>query len=381
MSTDPADATQAAEAEPVAVAFVASYGQLGGSEIYLERLLSHLASGWISSVIVLGHGPLADRLREQGHRVDVIPTGASFSAMMRSSWHLRRIFAATRPALVHANGLKAALAAVPAAFGRRLPVLWVRHDFSYEGHRARALARMCGGVVCVSHALADTFHGKLARKVRVVPTGLPGSDISREAARGHLGDLGGDPLISLVGQLIPGKGHLELVAIAPQLRARLPGIRILFVGGEAAGSYGATYLVELRRRVAELGEDDVIEFLGHRDDALMVVARSAMVVMPSVAADGTRTEGFPLVALESLALGTPLVGYAVGGLPELVGDCASLVRPGDRQGLLEQIVRVATDRSSWERMSGCGRERVGTRFSMNSMITGLQRAYRMVASG
>jgi glycosyltransferase involved in cell wall biosynthesis len=382
MLDDHVGVSDVADTQPVAVAFVSSYGGLGGGEIYLERLLSNLGRRWIGSVTLLGDGPLVGRLRRLGVPVDVIPTGSSVPAMLRSSWRLRRGFLMSRPVVVHANGLKAALASAVAAVGTRVRVVWVRHDFSFEGWRARALARRCGAVVCVSDALTRTFRGRIGRRVHLVRTGLPEWNIERSTASRRLsellGDRSGDPVVSLVAQLVPGKGHLELVEITPELIRRLPDARILFVGGEAAGSYGASYLEKLRRRIEEIGVGNHIEFMGHRDDVLTFIAGSDLVVMPSVASDAAQTEGFPLVGLESLAIGTPLVAYSVGGLPELAGDCGHLVSPGDRKGLLEAIVRVATDRSESGQRSARGRERVRARFSMAGMIGGLQQVYRVV---
>ena len=382
MLDDPVGVTDAADAEPVAVAFVSSYGGLGGAEIYLERLLSDLEHGWIGSVTLLGDGPLVGRLRRLGIRVDVIPTGSRFPGMLRSSWRLRRRLIASRAVVVHANGLKAALATAVGATGTRLQVVWVRHDFSFEGWRARALARRCASVVCVSDALTRTFEGRVGRRVHVVRTGLPDSNIERSAASRRLseflGDRSGEPLVSLVAHLVPGKGHLELVEIAPELIRRLPDARILFVGGEAAGSYGASYVEKLRGRIEEIGVGNRIEFIGYREDVLTFIAGSDLVVIPSLANDGAQTEGFPLVGLESLALGTPLVAYSVGGLPELAGDCGYLVSPGDRKGLLEAIVRVVVDRSESGQRSARGRERVRARFSMEGMIGGLQQVYRLL---
>ena len=76
-----------------------------------------------------------------------------------------------------------------------------------------------------------------------------------------------------------------------------------------------------------------------------------------------------------MAVGTPIVAYRVGGLPESVGDCGSLVDPGDRRGLLDAIIRVLAGSDALGSHSMCGRERVTTRFSMAGMVDGLQRAY------
>jgi len=365
------------------VAFVSSYGGLGGSEIYLERLLGSLDRSYVHSVISLGQGPLVERLRALDHEVEVVPTSGDPWSFAASAWKVRRLLLEARPDVVHANGLKAAIVTVLAATSTRLSVVWVRHDFSMEGWRARALARRCRRVVCVSHALSRTFRGAVLRKVHAVHTGMPEVNIEREEARRHvchaIAEPHADPVISLVGHLIPGKGHLELIEIAPQLLKRLPNARMLLVGDVPTDRF-APYVERLEDRIEQLGLGKAVTFLGHRDDVLTMIAGSDLVVMPSVSGhEGIETEGFPLLALEALAVGTPVVAYAVGGLPELVADCGSLVPPGDREGLREAILRVATDQVVRERMSGCGPERVREAFSVDDMITKLQHVYHLAA--
>ena len=378
--TRPADA-----ATPLSVAFISSYGGLGGSEIYLERLLGMLDRSLVHSVISLGDGALIDRLRALDHSVEVVPTSGDPRSFAISAWTVRRLLRARRPRVVHANGLKAAIVTALATTGTGLPVVWIRHDFSMEGWRAQTLALRCRRVICVSHALARTFHGALQRKVDVVHTGLPEVDLDRDDARQHLRDIVAEPLaepiISLVGHLIPNKGHLELIEVCPELLARLPNARILFVGDVPSERF-APYAERLKDRVKQLGLGETTTFLGHRNDALTLIAGSDLVVMPSVSGHGAiETEGFPLIALEALAVGTPVVAYGVGGLPELIADCGALVPQSDREGLLDGILRLTTDRATWERMSSCGRERARTSFSSTSMIAGLQRAYQLAARG
>jgi glycosyltransferase involved in cell wall biosynthesis len=245
------------------------------------------------------------------------------------------------------------------------------------------LARACSGVICVSDALARTFLGRSRRKVKVVHTGIPGIDIGREDSRRRLLELIGDPharpVISLVGRLVPEKGHAELIEITPQLLRRLPDTHIFFIGGMPTDRF-ATHVDRLRERIEELDVGGTITFLGHRDDTLMHIAGSDMVVMPSVTSHpGVETEGFPLIALEALTIGTPVVAYGIGGMPELLGDCGLLVAPKNRESLRAAIERVATDRTLRERMSSCGADRVRMRFSMADMLARLQDAYREAA--
>ncbi len=365
--------------------FVSSYGTLGGSEIYLERLIAHLDPDWVKGVVLLGDGPLADHLRPASPVLQVIPTTGGVQGMVASSRRLRRALREIDPSVVHANGVKAAIVTLLATLWTRMPVVWVRHDFSFDGWRARALARRCTRVVCVSEAIARTFVGHVARKVVIVHTGLPDVVVPRDEARRHLESdvTGPDPgfVISLVGRLVPGKGHQDLVAIAPAILERIPKARFLLIGGEASSRY-ADYVIDLTGRIEEEDLMDTVAMLGYRDDVLPLIAASDVVVMPSMSSYRTiETEGFPLLALEAMALGTPVVAYGVGGIPEAVGDCGLLVAPGDRGALTDAIVKVGSDRPLRERIAICGRQRVVDRFSISGMVTRLQEVYTSASAG
>ena len=362
------------------VVFVSSYGGSGGSEIYLERLLGLIPRPTVRSVVSLGEGTLPERIRALGFNVEVLATPGAPLSVASSSLILRRRLRKLQPEVVHANGLKAAIVSVLATSGTAVPVVWVRHDFSWEGWRARALASRCRRVICVSDVLTRTFPPTMSRKIDVVHTGIPEIAVDRPTARRHavriIGDQQANPIVSLIGHLIPGKGHQELVEIAPALLRELPDTRLLLIGDEPSDRFHA-YVERLHHRIDELGIVDAVIFLGHRDDALTLIGASDVVVMPSVSMyKKIETEGLPLLGLEALAVGTPVVAYAVGGLPELLADCGSLVAPGDRQALLQAIVNVVRDRPTWERLSNCGRMRARRSFDANDMARKLVDVYR-----
>ena len=151
------------------------------------------------------------------------------------------------------------------------------------------------------------------------------------------------PVIVLLGRLHPAKGQLELLAAVPALLAAFPGARVALVGGEDPAQ--AAYADRVRRQVAELGAGASVQLTGHRDDAVELLAGADVVVIPSVPDErGMGREGFGLVGVEALAVGTPIVGYADGALPEVLGDAAVLVPPGDRTALAAAVVALLGDR-------------------------------------
>ena len=95
--------------------------------------------------------------------------------------------------------------------------------------------------------------------------------------------------------------------------------------------------------VARLGLEHRVELAGHVDDVeLARLYRSAEAfVFPSL------FEGFGLPVVEAMASGTPVVTTTAGSLPEVAGDAAILVPPGDPAALAEGIERALTDPSAW----------------------------------
>ncbi len=347
--------------EPLAVTFVSSHARAGGAERYLEHVLDLLGPDWVRAVVVLEDGPLVERLRAK-HPTRVIPTGAGWTSILASARRLRALLREDEPKLVHANGVKAAIVSVLAAAGTKIPVVWVRHDFSYDGRVARLVAGRCRVTVGVSEAVARGLP-----HARVVYPALAAED-TVAAARTREAHA-----VVLVGYFHPVKGQAELVEAAPSILERVPDARILFVGGEDPNAGG--YLETVRARARELGVEHAVAFLGHRTDAAALIGSSDVAVVTTLG----RGEGFGLAALEALDAGTPVVGYAAGALPEIVGDCGRLVPAADRAALADAIVELLSDDALRASLASCGRERARERFSVERWRNGLVDAYREAA--
>lgn len=362
------------------VTYVSSHAKRGGAERYLELLLGSLGPAWVDRVVCLEEGPLAERLRGAGHPVEVIATSGSRMEIARCSVALRASLRRSRALVVHANGVKAALMSTMAVAGTGIPVVWVKHDFAWDGWPARLIAWRCSQVVAVSRAVTGTFGPSLRPKIHVVHNGLPPIEIAREAARASaldavgLGSGDGARILALVGTLVPVKGHLELLGMVERLAGRVDGLRVMFVGGVHPNM--PAYAAAVSRRIDELALMDIVSMVGHREDALTLIAGSDAVVMPTVAdARSGWKEGFPLVALEAMACGTPVVAYAEGGIPEAVGDCGLLVPLGDRAALEDELVRTLTDAGLASALAECGRRRVAERFTLSGMAQAMKERY------
>ena len=171
-------------------------------------------------------------------------------------------------------------------------------------------------------------------------------------------------IIAIIGRLSSEKGHKQLIEALPGLIDTFPELILLIVGD------GPTRK-ECKLLVSELRMETAVRFAGHRYDIPAILAAVDVVTMPSV------REGFPNTALESIAAGRPVVGYRVGGLPEIVidGKTGFLVPPGDIGALAQALLKILTNSALAETMRGeCLLH--ANRFTVANHVERLEQIYR-----
>ena len=257
---------------------------------------------------------------------------------------LRSAFAAWRPDVVHAHGVRAgALAglAIGSMGLRSRPALAVTvHNAPPDARAARlvygGLERICARradlVLCASADLLARMRrlgASDAQQFDVAPEPLkPPSAEEIATARADIG-AGDRPVVLTVGRLARQKGLDVLIAGAARWRDRDPQPRTVIVGDGplAAG---------LRAQASRAGAD--VLFLGAREDVPALLAVADVVIVPS------RWEARALILQEAMRSGRPIVATSVGGTPELTGgDSVVLVPPEDPGALAAAALRVLDD--------------------------------------
>ncbi len=174
------------------------------------------------------------------------------------------------------------------------------------------------------------------------------------------------PLVGTVAHLAPHKGHryfMEAAALALQAD---PDIYFLIVG-----SGGGRYPKELKELAHKLSLGSRLIFAGSRSDIPAILCALDVFVNPSL------KEGLGIATLEALAMARPVVGTAVGGIPESVrdGETGLLVPPADPMAMAGAILKLLSDRDLGRRLGHAGRLLVEKEFSAQTMVDRVESLY------
>lgn len=91
------------------------------------------------------------------------------------------------------------------------------------------------------------------------------------------------------------------------------------------------------------------------------------------------TEGFGLAVAEAMRVGTPVVAYDNGSLPEVLGDCGVIVPEGDKMALADAVLSVLSDPGRSARLAACGRDR-SARYTLEASVAAMRARYRESSS-
>jgi N-acetyl-alpha-D-glucosaminyl L-malate synthase BshA len=179
----------------------------------------------------------------------------------------------------------------------------------------------------------------------------------------------GERLVLHVSNFRPVKRVLDVVEVFDRLRRRVP-VRLLMIG-DGPDRPAAEELCR------ERGLAPFVHFMGNTPAVAEVMSATDLYILPS------NSESFGLSALEAQACGVPVLGYDVGGLPEVVDDGSTgFLRPvGDVEALASEAAALLEDAPRYAAFSAAARESAVTRFSADAMVALYLRVYERVLSG
>jgi glycosyltransferase involved in cell wall biosynthesis len=224
----------------------------------------------------------------------------------------------------------------------------------------RLTARLADRVLAPSAATAAEIQRDYGvENVGVLPNVTGGLAADVAAAPAELPSDLPPGFLLFVGRLRIRKGVEVLLAALDLLRQQDGAAPMLVIAGDGE------HRVALEATAARLGLDGTsVRFLGRADAARVraLLAAARALVVPST------YEGMPLVVLEAMAAGLPVVASRVSGIPEVVldGETGWLVPPEDPQALAMALHELLADAGEGRRRGAAGRQRVDERFRPKS---------------
>jgi glycosyltransferase involved in cell wall biosynthesis len=303
---------------------------------------------------------------------------------MRSRWDIgiaRRIAAICREGgfkLLHAHTPRSLLVATRVARLTGLPLVYHVHSpvgrdcGSWWKNRVNTWLeslqlRRCDHMICVSGSLHDYMLGlgHPPEKLSVVRNGVP--CLADRDRRWTTGERSGWTL-GTVALFRPRKGLEVLLDAIARIRDRRPGLKLLAVGPFESSAYEAA----IRDQVARLGLGDLIEWTGFEQQVDQRLRQMDALVLPSLYG-----EGLPMVVLEAMAAGVPVVATRVEGVPEALRDGVDglICEAGNAVDLAAKLLAITADRSACQVLGESARQRQREHLSDASMARGVAAVY------
>ncbi|HXF63596.1 MAG TPA: glycosyltransferase [Caldilineaceae bacterium] len=228
-----------------------------------------------------------------------------------------------------------------------------------EARVVRLADRIIAATPAEEHQLVELYDADPA-KIAIIP---PGVDLERfhpipkDAAKRKVGIPCGDANILFAGRIEPLKGIDTLLRAMSILQARHPeAVRqtcVAIIGGDPWADDLDDEMARLQALRHDLGIHDLVTFLGAKDQDVLpyYYAAAEMVVMPS------HYESFGMVALEAMAMGTPVIASEVGGLAYLIkhGENGFHVPSRNPEALAARILQLLEDRPLRNRLGAQAR--------------------------
>ncbi|MCM8775446.1 MAG: glycosyltransferase family 4 protein [Candidatus Omnitrophica bacterium] len=269
--------------------------------------------------------------------------------------------------LVHLNNeILTHIPLLVAARFARCKVLCHLHGWRDLTRIERRFAGWVHQFIAISEEGARFFSERLNGRVVIpVPNGLPlegrflGLDEKRVIERVRHGIRDDEIVVSLIGRILPWKGHEVFLPALLQARKKNPRLTGCIVGHDPSDDQA--FLKKLKRMCFEYGIEDQIKFLPWQEDIEPVYALSDIIVHAS-----TKPEPFGLVILEAMAARKPVIATRAGGVLDMIKDSVNglLVEPGNISDLADAILRLAGEPDIAERMARAGEATVREKFTM-----------------
>lgn len=343
-----------------------------------ERVILELAAGLTDSEYapVIGvienrhpsHAELVSAARSAGLPTVLFPCRKPWD--LRTVLEIRRYIKLNHIAIIHPHGYKANFYALMGSAFMKIPRIATCHPWTETAYNIKAriytfldktwLKKM-DGLAAVSEEVRQELRKRLPGvKCEVIPNGINLQRFCLEKTGNDLrktfGLVGSDFLIGTIGRLVPEKGYHYLVAAAKTICRKYPAVKFIFIGDGPLRN-------DLEKIAAKNGLTDRIHFAGVRGDIPQLLSTMNLFVLPSI------SEGVPMVLLEAMAAGKPVIATEVGDMPRIIQHNYSglLIPPQNTEALAAAMEELIQDSAKAQRLALAARQEVENRFSAKQM--------------
>ena len=298
------------------------------------------------------------------------------------AWELAAVVRGEGYSLLHAHTPRSAMIASIASVLTGVPMVYHVHSpVSRDStHRVKNLfnavverwsTSRAAALIAVSESLGRRVRQRrrIADKVTVVPNGVPSRELPDRASADR-----NQMTFGVVALFRPRKGIEVLLDSLAQLRAEGQPVRLRAIGAFEAPDYAS----RIKRLAEKLGVADAIDWVGFTDDVDAELAQVDALVLPSLFG-----EGLPMVVLEAMSAGLPVVATDVEGVSEAVRDGLDgvIAEPGNAESLAAAMRRLLSGELDPKQLGRNAAVRHAEQFSDESMARRVAEVYRRVLNG
>jgi glycosyltransferase involved in cell wall biosynthesis len=370
---------------PIRVAHILPFIDIGGTELATLRLADALAQSGFESILFCPEG--ADELRRLYHEhcfvtsdyQQVQPSYTDPLPYLRAARRLARQFRRHHISIVHCSDVLAAhFAAAAGRLAGAYVMSHVRCEHPEISRRDRTFLLPVQRFIFVSKATWSVFGMRVpSARGEVLYDGvsLGNLNTSREEARAAYGLPQNIPVVGMAARVHPGKDFETLIRAAKLIVDSGLDCRFLIAGDYQANTVHREHFMKLRALLDETRMTPRFIFAGFESDMPRFFAAIDYFVL------STLSEGMGLVVLEAMAYGKPVIATNVGGIPEVIvdGESGLLVERQSVEQLTAALTKLLTDESVARALSSGGRRNVLENFSEQKFHDNVMNLYCRIA--
>jgi len=342
------------------IIFLISSSIAGGGQIYLYNIIEYIQDHF-SVLVICPNGYLSERIMSL-HKVDIENMDINYKTISKIRAIILVEVKKYRNISINAHLLGTALWTCLAL--SNIPkirfVVTIHNKVIYDGISIikrlslpfiiRYLSKKADDFIGVSQEITDSIEQITGKKFKYIPSSVPITSAPKNIKYYNCNQH--EIIVGFVGRLSKLKNPIRFIEAAALVHKRIPNTIFHIIGDG-----------ELRKkceiRVAELGLLDVVKFLGFIQDSQSVMRKLDILAISS------NSEGTPLVLLEAMSMGIPVVATRVGAIPLVIQQKVNglLATQCTSEGLASEIVMVLTDIELYKKVAYNGYKTINEQFN------------------